>query len=671
MRNDKGRKEFQKRYRDEEWNSLKNMEKFWKERGEKTIDQFAALIKRWPRSEEGKKEPSALLQERLENSPILVLTANQVEANMMVRLLSKESSKSEGITTITADSCKFQFGMIADIRVVHVQAKDMSSFTKHGSFSTIESILKRYRPQLVVSLGVAFGKDATKQNISDVLICKKLFQYDSSNKYSGGTIKFNGTPYETDSDLMCRWVDLLEYEEFPEEERSLGTEKFNWYCGTMLSGGSVVDDAEQKVKLLEAAESMGMEDVVGGEMEGSGVYLACISEKIPCIVIKGICDWGVNKNTWDDVLKDVKTPPDNKTVKNSIQALSFTNAFLTLKYLLGYDSTFISVDGGAMDLPNVPVARLLTVNAFEHIMMKISAVNFFPYGLIGGACIMLFVLFRLFPFELFPIEYDIADLYIITKIMFMILLVTLSAIGVLAVPAAVSSRYRLKAWVKERISVLLFGEVSLLLFIGNIYIKEIAPMLNKANTSASLFPLVYGALLCASGIIWAAAKHLHTKPENLNLTTAIIIFKNLSFEKCCCVIENISETTLYSVSIGWICKTQHSFVQIHKCGTVPSKSQLSVTYHDWKLNSQEEVHAEASGTFLPIVPDTLQVNYRMPNGDLGVHLITKDPRKKNRLQHMDSCSSYSEQVLLWKNGTYKQVAKRICYSCERNDPPQQ
>lgn len=97
MRNDKDRKEFQKRCRDEEWISLKNMENFWRERGEKTVSQFAAWIKRWPKSEEGKTEPSALLQERLENSPILVLTANQVEANMLVRLLATESAQNEGI----------------------------------------------------------------------------------------------------------------------------------------------------------------------------------------------------------------------------------------------------------------------------------------------------------------------------------------------------------------------------------------------------------------------------------------------------------------------------------------------------------------------------------------------------------------------------------------------
>ena len=92
-----------------------------------------------------------------------------------------------------------------------------------------------------------------------------------------------------------------------------------------------MDEVEQKVKLLTAAENRGIDDVVGGEMEGSGIYFACDREKIPCIVIKGICDWGVNKNAWDEILKGERNPPDNQTVKDCIQALSFSHAFSALR----------------------------------------------------------------------------------------------------------------------------------------------------------------------------------------------------------------------------------------------------------------------------------------------------------------------------------------------------
>ncbi|MDE7176871.1 MAG: hypothetical protein K2O59_03575 [Lachnospiraceae bacterium] len=219
MRTDK--KEFEKRCRIEERNALKNMEMFWSTYGKETVAKFSKLTKCWPQEEEGKKEPEALLQERLESSPILLITANQVEANMMVRLLSNEfrinKHNISEFSTITDNGCKFHFGFIGNNRVVHVQPKDMASYTKDGSFSALESVLKRYKPKLVISIGVAFGNDATEQNLGDVLVSKQLFPYDSINKYSEKTIKLNGSPYETNPQLLCKWRDLLEYEEFPKE----------------------------------------------------------------------------------------------------------------------------------------------------------------------------------------------------------------------------------------------------------------------------------------------------------------------------------------------------------------------------------------------------------------------------------------------------------------------
>lgn len=556
MRIDK--KEFQKRCRDEELNSLKNMEAFWRESGKETVEEFSQRVNHWPRKREGEKAPKALLQEKLESSPILIITANQVEANMMVRLLSDESCEHEYndrmLLTITDDGCKFHFGSIANNRIVHIQPSGMSSFTRNGSFSAIESILKRYKPKLVISLGVAFGKDATKQNLGDVLVSKQLFPYDASNKYSDGKIKLNGSLYETDSRLMCGWMDLLKYKEFPEKT---GTKAFNWHCGTVLSGGSVVDEVEQKVKLLEAAEHRGIEDVVGGEMEGSGVYLACDKEKIPCVVIKGICDWGVNKNAWDNVLKGEDSSA-NETVKDCVQAMAFTNAFSALKCLLKYDNTFISEDGSAKDESVLSTSRLMTMRSLERIMARISAVNFLPYLLLGMVCIILLSLFDPFLLVLLDLKITSSDPKHGMTVMLTLLASTLVSVTIWISFHRMSNRYSLKPLTRKIFSVLVFGEVNAFLFTAYIYIKMFKSSFIGVHTATVYFPFVYGGFLCAGGIIWTIAKYLRTRPEDLRSTTANIVFKNLSFEKCCCIIENISETSLYSVSVGWICKTQLS-----------------------------------------------------------------------------------------------------------------
>lgn len=216
MRNSKKEREFREKCRKEVLDAQTNMKNFWDAHGREIINKFSKQIKCWPRKEEKQKEAKTILQGKLESSPILLITANRVEANMMVRCLSDVSRENgDMLLTITDEGCKFHFGTIAGKNVVHVQPKDMSSFTRDGSFSTIESILKRYKPQLVVSVGVAFGADAQKQNLGDVIVSKRLFPYDSSNKYSDGSIKLNGSLYETNSQLLCSWMDLLEYEKFP------------------------------------------------------------------------------------------------------------------------------------------------------------------------------------------------------------------------------------------------------------------------------------------------------------------------------------------------------------------------------------------------------------------------------------------------------------------------
>lgn len=666
-----------------------NMKNFWEMHGRDTINEFSEQIKCWPRKKVKKKETRALLQHKLESSPILLITANRVEANMMVRRLSEVLSKDgEGLQTITEKNCKFHFGTIAGKHVVHVQPKDMSSFTRDGSFSTIEFILKRYKPQLVVSVGVAFGADAEKQNLGDVIVSKRLLPYDSSNKYSDGRIKLNGPLYETNSQLLCSWMDLLEYEKFPgtenaddegnnriatnsngkAEEKTHGLEAgiFNWYTGTVLSGGSVVDEVEQKVKLFEAAANRGIDDVVGGEMEGSGIYFACDKEKIPCIVIKGICDWGVNKNAWDEILKDVDNRPDNNTVKDCIQALAFNNAFSALRCLLEYDSTMISEVYDTQDEENIPTNHLFNMKSLERGMMKISTINFLPYLFLGTVYSLISFLYEPVLFRFFNGGISSERMESIIWWSLAVIFVSLVVNGVLVGHSRLKRRYKTRPIVLELFPIIIFLEVNIFLFFVISYIKLFVDISDaEIGNIVKYFQFIYSSFLALSAIVWSVAKHFRTRPENLKEVFANIVFKNLSFEKCYCILENTSQAELYSMSIGWICKTQLSPVKIHKCEILCSGENLLITSQNCTYIREEIRVFEIPKDFCSIVPDTLQVNYRMPNGDLVIHIITKALRgiiKRESLEEYGFCTRYSERVLIYRDGAYEEVLKRTCYS---------
>lgn len=107
---------------------------------------------------------------------------------------------------------------------------------------------------------------------------------------------------------------------------------FKWYKGALLTGGTVLSDSVEKLRLLKAAAKMSYH-VVGGEMEGSGLFFACnIDEpRIPFTIVKGICDWAINKNGWSFASNDELNQND---IKDCVQAFACDNAFITLCFML-------------------------------------------------------------------------------------------------------------------------------------------------------------------------------------------------------------------------------------------------------------------------------------------------------------------------------------------------
>ena len=652
-----------------------NMKKFWDARGREVIDKYSEQVKCFPIEKEEPKESKAILQGELEKCPILFMTANMVEANMMVRCLTEQTEDNNTLLTITDGGYKFHFSTIAGHRVAHVQPMDMASFTQHGSLSAIESVLKRYKPQLVVSVGVAFGADANKQQFGDVIVSNRLFPYDSSNKYSDKSIKFKGSPYETDSQLLCSWMNLLEYERFPGLESTddkadrktcrLGAGEFNWYTGTVLSGGSVIDEVEQKVKLLTAAENRGIDDVVGGEMEGSGIYFACNREKIPCIVIKGICDWGVNKNALDKILEDEPNRPDNNTLKDCIQALAFKNAFSAVRCLLKYDNTMISENHSIQDVANTLASNLFNMKSLQRGMMKIATINFLPYLFWGTVYSLISFFYEPILFRLFNDEISSERLVSIIWWSLVVIFVSLIMNGALVGYSVIERRFKIRSIVLEIFPIIIFFEVNVFLFFVISYNKIFTDISGaEIGNIIKYFQLIYDILLALSATVWILAKRLCARPENLKQVFADISFKNLSFTKCCCILENTSKAELYCMLIGWICKTQLSPVKVHEGGVLNSKNMLLITSQNCEKILEPIQASKMPKDFCSIVPDTLQVNYRMPNGDLVVHIITKTPRRifnRESSEKNKFCTRYSERVLIYRDGIYEEVLKRTCY----------
>lgn len=302
----------------------------------------------------------------LQECTILVLTANSVEQNILTQKLYKETNANFvapiKLSEVYADGCVYQIAKLKNINIVHIHPNSKASFTRTGSANAIMRALVRFRPKLIVSLGVAFGIDPTKQKLGDLLLSSLVIPYDVFNKDTDGEITLLPEEKYYTHEALNAWSVLLRNNEFSlEKEESnrvnlIGKEiSFNWQWGAILSGGSVLSNEVRKRALLRAACKCGEENIIGGEMEGVGVYFECEKKSVPCIVIKGICDYGAEKNSWGtaieiiDGLHSTSTKTQdipyvkltNDDIKDCVQAYAMDNAVEALLRLLRFDNNFL------------------------------------------------------------------------------------------------------------------------------------------------------------------------------------------------------------------------------------------------------------------------------------------------------------------------------------------
>ena len=95
--------------------------------------------------------------------------------------------------------------------------------------------------------------------------------------------------------------------------------------GNIITGEAVINNAIIKEIFTRAATN---QPVLGGEMEGYGVFKECqgFKHSIPCMVIKAICDWGVVKNIDDKTGANIEL----KNIKDKLQAYAANCAYKVL-----------------------------------------------------------------------------------------------------------------------------------------------------------------------------------------------------------------------------------------------------------------------------------------------------------------------------------------------------
>jgi nucleoside phosphorylase len=211
---------------------------------------------------------------------VVLLTVNDHETHAVFDAFwIKEQFKSETRGGITYNL----FGNHGGMQIVHT-ISEMGAGGIGAAQQRTQEAIKHWSPQAVIAVGIAFGLDESKQQIGNVLVATQLQEYDLSRINHDGTITPRGDKSSTSDTLLnrlrqCDAIQRRQSENWPDVR-----------FGLVLSGQKLVDNIDYRDSLKRMHG-----EAVGGEMEGSGLYVSATQGKVDWIVVKAICDWGHDK----------------------------------------------------------------------------------------------------------------------------------------------------------------------------------------------------------------------------------------------------------------------------------------------------------------------------------------------------------------------------------------
>lgn len=176
----------------------------------------------------------------------------------------------------------FQIGMYGSFVSAVVQTSP-GGLGYDGAERKTERAIKAVNPSIVISVGVAFGKDEKSQQLGDVIVAEMVHDYTYQRRGKDGDVRIRSPQ----PPVSKRLYGIFKNDSGWQLKRPTG-DVCKVITGPIICGPLVVDNLEEKKELFER-----FPDAKGGEMEGAGILSACETGSKPDgIIIKAICDWG-------------------------------------------------------------------------------------------------------------------------------------------------------------------------------------------------------------------------------------------------------------------------------------------------------------------------------------------------------------------------------------------
>lgn len=206
---------------------------------------------------------------------ILLLVATQLELDIMLKELKTVSPVTGSVGKLS------YFTSVIGESLVYVVKCQMGQGGVGGSILTLEESIRILTPDFVIMGGIAWGANKKKQNIGDLIISTQVWDYDIERVNPDGSV----TPRGPISPSSARLVQMFEVV-------CASVENYSINFGLVASGSELLDNKEY-VEGLKVEQP----ELIGGDMESAGMASVCSRKNVDWILVKGICDWGYNKNS--------------------------------------------------------------------------------------------------------------------------------------------------------------------------------------------------------------------------------------------------------------------------------------------------------------------------------------------------------------------------------------
>lgn len=293
---------------------------------------------------------------------VVIMTANKIERDSLNYIAYGQKDNDlkkrkhaipifEGSDFGAPDAYLFK---MQSVYVLHLHAYETGANTPGGSTDIVRFISGNLfvNPLCIISFGICYGRDPINQHIGDVLIPKKLYPWSIGQKIGDNDFEIKNDNFnlwletefkssgiysilrdfcnDDDGRIITDSIKLKGGGSNDEKQYDFSI-KVTW--GNMSTGEAVVSSQKAKKAIQDATKN---EKEFGGEMEGYGIAKECIYyAKIPCFIIKSICDWGVCKDIDNKLKEKTIECPDN--LKDKLQTYAAFCSAIALFQLLNYE----------------------------------------------------------------------------------------------------------------------------------------------------------------------------------------------------------------------------------------------------------------------------------------------------------------------------------------------